>query len=357
MVTKFRQTRSNMPKRPGMAELARAAGVSLATVDRALNGREAVHAATKARIAAAALCIGHPAAQRLSPPAPDLPVLRLGVLLHKGGQAFYQDFVRALTAEVAMETRARVELVLNFANSQAPAEMAALLRGMIGRCDVVAATSVNHPEITAAVAALKAAGLPVFALLSDFAEGQRAGYLGVDNLKAGRVAGWITALAAKGPGKVAVFIGGHRWHGHDLRDTGFRAYLHQHAPQLEVMDSLINLETRVLTFETTLALLARQPQLRGIYVAGGGMEGAIAALTEARAPGEVALVVNELTEASKAGLAAGIVTLVQATPLVPMMRHLMAMVLHASTICPYPETNEGTGQHLLHPVLYARDMV
>ncbi len=336
-----------MAKRPGMAELAAAAGVSVATVDRALNGREPVHAATLARIVAAARATGHPAAAQLSPVPPDLPTLRLGVVLHKGGQAFYQDFTRTLTAGVAAETRARVDLALSYANSQAPAEMAALLRAMIGRCDVVAATAVNHPEITAAVTALKAAGVPVFALLSDFAEGQRAGYLGVDNLKAGRVAGWITALAAKGPGKVAVFIGGHRWHGHDLRDAGFRAYLREGAPHLVVMDSLINLETRALTFETTLALLAREPHLRGIYVAGGGMEGAIAALTEARAPGEVALVVNELTEVSKAGLAAGWVTLVEATPLAPMMRLLLDMALNA----------ERPSQHLLQPVIHVREML
>lgn len=342
-----------MPKRPGMADLATAAGVSIATVDRALNGRERVHAATQARIAAAALRIGHPAAQRLSPQAPNLPTLRLGVLLHKGGQAFYQDFARALFAEVANETRAQVQLTLNFANSQAPAEMAALLRALIGRADVVAATAVNHPEITAAVAALKAAGVPVIALLSDFAEGVRAAYLGVDNLRAGRVAGWITALAAKGPGKVAVFIGGHRWHGHDLRDAGFRAYLREHAPQLKVMDSLINLETRALTFEATLALLSREPRLRGIYVAGGGMEGAIAALTESRAPGEVVLVVNELTDASRTGLAGGWVTLVEATPLAPMMRLLIGIVISAVQ----PGHPLGADQNHLQPVLYAREML
>lgn len=52
-------------------------------------------------------------------------------------------------------------------------------------CDVLAATAVNHPEVTAAVQAVTAAGTPVFALLSDFAQGVRAGYVGLDNLKAG----------------------------------------------------------------------------------------------------------------------------------------------------------------------------
>ena len=54
-------------KRLGMAELAQEAGVSIATVDRVLNGREAVRADTRARILEAAQRIGHPAARRLPP--------------------------------------------------------------------------------------------------------------------------------------------------------------------------------------------------------------------------------------------------------------------------------------------------
>ena len=41
-----------MARRPGLRELSDAAGVSLATVDRALNGRETVRAETVARISA-----------------------------------------------------------------------------------------------------------------------------------------------------------------------------------------------------------------------------------------------------------------------------------------------------------------
>ena len=112
------------------------------------------------------------------------------------------------------------------------------------------------------------------------------------------------ALAAKGPGKLAIFVGGHRWHGHDLRETGFRAYLREAAPSLEVLDAQINLETRQLTYEATQALLSRHPPLRGIYVAGGGMEGAIAALREAKRP-DVALIVSAFTPESRAALATG----------------------------------------------------
>ena len=72
-----------MAKRPGMAALAEAAGVSVATVDRLLNGRESVSAATRAAVLEAAQRMGHPAALRLMQggAAIEVPLIRYGVLL------------------------------------------------------------------------------------------------------------------------------------------------------------------------------------------------------------------------------------------------------------------------------------
>jgi LacI family transcriptional regulator len=340
-------------RRPGMRALAQAAGVSVATVDRALNGREAVRAETRAALAEAAARIGHPAAGRLGgTQKDDLPSVTFGVVLHKQGQEFYQAFAEELHRAVAEAPGVRARLVLEFSSSQSPADMAGQMRRMAGRCDVLAATAVNHPEVTAAVEALRDLGLPVFSLLSDFAQGARAGYLGLNNLKVGRTAAWMIALAARAPGKVAIFVGGHRWHGHDLRETGFRAYLREVAPQLEVLETMVNLETRQLTYEAALALLARHPDLRGIYVAGGGMEGAIAAMRESGRAGDVPLVVSALTPLSRKALAEGLVTLVTDTPLEKLCRALFARMAAI--------TREGLGaagesQHFLPPDLHVRE--
>ena len=313
-----------MAKRQGLVDLAAAAGVSLATVDRALNGREAVSATTRALILEAARRIGHPALVRLTGQVSRAggPELRLGVVLHKQGQDFYKAFAETLHRTLGQIPGLRARLVLEFAGSQSPSDMARLMRSMAGRCDVLAATAVNHPEVTAAVEDLREGGLRVVALLSDFAPGLRAGYLGLDNLKIGRIAGWVTALSAREPGKVLLFVGGHRWHGHELREAGFRAYLREMAPHLQVMDTVINLETRHLTHDTALSALRRHADLRGIYVAGGGMEGAIAALRATRKPGGVAMVVPALTPESRAGLADGFITLVTDTPLDRLCREL-----------------------------------
>ena len=343
-----------MANRPTIHDVAREAGVSTATVDRVLNGRERVREETARRVFEAAKLIGYHAApligQRMQA---DLPRLRLGLVLHKERQAFYQQFRQEAERALARATGVRASIQVAFAASQSPRDFTSLMEGMAGRVDAIAATAVTHPEVTEAVMRLNARGIPCFSLLNDFAQGVRQNYLGLNNLKVGRIAAHMIATAARQSGKVAVFVGGYRWHGHELRETGVRSYFREHAPQFQVLDTLVNLETRQLTYEATLDLLGRHPDLRGIYCAGGGMEGAIAAMREARQPGEVALVVNELTPESRAALIGRHVTMAIATPLPRLCDDLFRLAAQA--------VQEGMtavqGQHFLQPDLYLPESV
>jgi LacI family transcriptional regulator len=337
-----------MSRRPTIADLAREARVSVATVDRVLNGRHRVREETARRVYDAAHRIGYHAAsvirQRLMA---DRPEYRLGFILHKEKQSFYRSFAAAIEEAVRAAPDIRGLATIRFAASQSPAEVAELLEGMAG-VQAVAATGVDHHAITGAVAALRVRGVPTFSLLSDFAQGVREGYVGLNNLKVGRTAGWLVSKAARRPGKLAIFVGGHRWHGHELRETGFRSYLREYAPRFEVLDTLINLETRQLTYEATLDLLWRHPDLAGFYVAGGGMEGAIAAVREVRRPEELAVVVNELTPESRAGLLDRQVTAVIPTPLSRLCHDLVGLMV--ATV--RNGMRETPGQHFLRPDLH-----
>ena len=279
--------------------------------------------------------------------------MRFGVVLHKQGQDFYKAFAEALHRAVAAAPGVHGRLVLEFSTSQAPGEMASALRAMAGRCDVLAATAVNHPEVTAAVEELSGKGLAVFSLLSDFAQGARAGYLGPEQSESRPHRGWFMHQTTRKPGVMALFVGGHRWHGHELRETGFRGYLRECAPHLTVLDTLVNLETRQLTYEATLNLLARQPDLRGIYVAGGGMEGAIAALREARPGGRCGAGGLGPDPRVARGSGRGLITLTIDTPLEKLCRDLMAIMTRAAT--------EGRGpggvQHFLPPDLHVAESI
>lgn len=334
-----------MPRRPTIKDIAREAGVSVATVDRVLNARSPVRDDTTRKVAEAARRIGYHARglldRRLDPALPDV---RLGFVLNKEKQEFYRTLRAEIERAVSERTDVRARMAIRFAPSQSPDDFVACLREVAELSDVVAASAVNHASLTREVQALKDRGIATFALLNDFAQGVRQNYLGLNNIKVGRIAAWMLATAAR-PGKLAVFVGGHRWHGHELRETGFRSLIREDAPGFTVLDTLVNLETRQLTYEATLDLLDRHPDLRGIYIAGGGMEGAIAALREVCAPRQVALVVSELTSESRAALTDGYVTMAMSTPLTQLCRDLVGFMVGAAL----NGADETSAQHFLDP--------
>ena len=95
----------------------------------------------------------------------------------------------------------------------------------------------------------------------------------------------------------------------------FRSYCREHAPAFELLESRISFENAAFAQEATVDLLHRAPGLVGLYVAGGGMEGVIAALREAAASSGIVTVCNELIPETRAALIDGIVDLVIATPM------------------------------------------
>lgn len=336
-------------KRPTISDIATAAGVSTATVDRVLSGRMKVRDETARRVQEAAEAIGYHGANAIRQRVmQDLPELRLGIILQKERHVFYQEFRREFETQAKATVTRNIRLDVHFATSTNPEEVAALLQRMKGRVDAVAATGIDHHEVTAAVTELRKAGIPTFSLLSDFAQGVRESYFGLNNLRVGRTAGWFISKVAARPGKVGIFVGAHRYHGHELRETGLRSYFREYAPEFQLLDAQINLETRALTYEATSQLLHKFPDLVGLYVAGGGMEGAIKALEEMREPESCALLVNELTPESEAALQKRVVSIVFATPVRQLVGELLALA--ASTVDCGPA--ETPGQRFLQPLIY-----
>lgn len=317
-------------KRATIADLSREAGVSVATVDRVLNGRLKVREETARKVHEAARRIGYHGVTAIhSRILADLPELHFGIILQKSGHAFYQAFASELEDQFRAHMGHRLRATIRFVESTRPAELAQMIASMSGKVQAVAATGLDHHEVTRAVGDLRGRGIPTFSLLSDYAQGVRESYVGLNNLKVGRAVGWLMSRIARRPGKVATFVGGNRYHGHELRETGLRSSLREYASDFELLGTLLNLEERQVTYETTHALLEQHADLSGIYCAGGGMEGAIAALRESGRADEVMLVVNELTDESREGLQDGTVKIVIGTPLRQLCADLIPMMINA----------------------------
>jgi len=113
-----------------------------------------------------------------------------------------------------------------------------------------------------------------------------------------------------------------------LREIGLRSYFREHAPDFEVLDSRVNLEEPSIAYEATFGLLRRHPDLAGLYVAGGGMEGVMAALREEGTKGLVAIC-PELTPDSRLALSEEIISFVIGTPLPQLPAELIRVMAQA----------------------------
>ena len=98
-------------------------------------------------------------------------------------------------------------------------------------------------------------------------------------------------------------------------EISFRSYLREHAPNLELLEPLLSLEEPRLAYESVLDLLKRTPDLAGIYVAGGGVEGVLQGLREMETGRQVATICNDLIDETREGLIDGIVDMVISYPL------------------------------------------
>lgn len=319
-----------MSKRPTLAAVAAAAGVSTATVDRVLNSRLPVREATAVQVIAAAERIGYHAAGLMRERLRERATVRtLGFCLQKRADPFYQAFARELSAAASRHAPQSCVAVVEFMDALEPTAIAEQLLKLGHAVDAIAVVAVDHPHVTAAIETLHEHGKPTFALLSDLSAPLRAGFVGVDCRKTGRTAAWAVSRLAHAPGPVGVFVGSHRYLGHESSEISFRSYLREHAPAFRVLDTQVNLDDPQLAYEATLAMLARHPDLVGLYAAGGGQLGITRALREEGRGRDIVAVCNDLVAENRAALADGVISLVIGTPLPALCATAVNVMLQA----------------------------
>lgn len=300
--------------RPTIADLARAAGVSVATVDRVLNARHRVREPTAERVLGAAETIGYHGTPLLkSRLRSKIPERTFGFLLQRK-DAFYEQLGADLAVATQALTQFRAKPVVDFAPDLSAAVIAERLLRLGETAHVVAVVSVDHPRVSDAIASLRLRGVVTFAILTELGAEAAAPYVGRDNRKEGRTAAWLIANAARRPGKIGIIVGSHRFLCQETAEISFRAYLRENAPEFTPLEPLVNLEEPRIAYAATQDLIATHPDLAGLYVCGGGQEGVIASARDDPGSRGLAIVCNELTPAARAGLIDGVLTAVISTP-------------------------------------------
>lgn len=318
--------------RPTIADLARAADVSVSTVNRILSGSASVRTATIQRVQDAADEIGYYGLGILDArKKQSMPHHRLGFLLQQSSRDLYQLVARKIREAAAGWRDAQIEAVVEFVDRLEPENIATRLMKLGSACNAVALVAADHPLIGQTVQLLRSQGRPVVAYITDQSAPQRAGYVGADNWKLGRTAAWFIANTLCRPGRVQVLIGNHRYQCQDISEASFRSYMREHAGHLVIDDSLPTHEEPKEAHRLVSNLLAERQDLVAAYVAGGGISGVLQALREA--PEErrrgFRLVCRDIGPETRRGLAEGLITAALCHPLEQTSQQLIQTMIDA----------------------------
>jgi len=293
--------------RPTVHDVARDAGVSLATVDRVLNGRAGVRHQTLLRVEAAIARLGFVRDVTAANLAKGR-TYRFVFVIPEGANTFMRQLeaeARAAGQRLAGE-RISVEVVLVPAFDSAA--LAAALNGLdTERVSGVALVATESALLREALARLHGAGTPTVTIVSDAPSLQRNRYVGIDNVAAGRTAASLIGrfLGAK-RGKIAFVAGSMLVRDHVERRMGFDQVIRGEYPGLEVLPTIEGRDDRTITKDALRACLERETGIVGIYSAGAGNLGVMELLQPFSEADRPVVIAHELTDHTRMALQIGL---------------------------------------------------
>ncbi len=301
--------------KPTVHDIAEEAGVSLATVDRVLNGRPGVRTGTREKVLRAMERLGYVrdvAAANLA----RKRVYAFEFLLPRNSNAFMQALRAELSAAQKRAAWERTELSLyDVPAFDGPALEGALLETLSRKPDGVAFVAVDSEHINEIVSRLKAEGISVVTLISDLADkdqGARDHYVGIDNVSAGRsAANLLGRFIGNLPARVGVLAGSLKVRDHRERLEGFLGVLGEAFPNLEVLPVLEGHDDDATVERLLQSKLEETPDIQGLYSLGAGNGGLISALSKSRNRPQF-VIAHELDGTTVPALRAGVIDVVLA---------------------------------------------
>ncbi|MCA0872809.1 LacI family DNA-binding transcriptional regulator [Seohaeicola saemankumensis] len=298
-------TRTETAQKPTVNDIARVAGVSLATVDRVLNARPGVRLVTIEKVRKAIEELGYvrdTAAANLA----RKRVYNLMIVLPDT----QNEFVQALRQQISeLASRLVTERTRLATVSVPPFDPQGIVETLDGldpeKVDGVAVMGPETPSVRDAVRRVRGKGIAVVALVSDLPSSERDHFVGIDNVSAGRTAAQLMGRFVHSSGKILVITGSRLARDHLERRQGFDAVIAEEFPDLEVAATIEGRDDPERIYRLMPSVFKNHPNICGIYSSAAGNAGLIQFLTEHRPDKHISIIAHELTPISRAALTDG----------------------------------------------------
>ncbi|MEO1919474.1 MAG: LacI family DNA-binding transcriptional regulator [Paracoccaceae bacterium] len=292
--------------KPTTKDLAKAAGVSLATVDRVLNARSGVRPATVERVQKAIKEINFVrdiAAANLA----RSKEYKLVFLLPDHDDEFVDLIGDTIGEANKFLSQERTHVSIRRVPANDPYQIAQEINKLPeSQVDGVAIMVPETPQVRDAISRLDAKGIAVVAFISHQPASESAHYVGINNAAAGRTVGQLMArFTGERKGSVLVLTETMQSRDSQERRLGFDAIMAKYAPRLNVRPSMETYGDPVRSAEIVSAALQGEPPVVGIYLMSHDILETMQAIEKLGAPQKVVIIGHELTPHTRARLVDG----------------------------------------------------
>ncbi|WP_430473186.1 LacI family DNA-binding transcriptional regulator [Thalassospira lucentensis] len=289
--------------RPTTKDLAKAAGVSLATIDRVLNGRSGVRQKTVDAVNEAIVRIGFERNQVAATLARQKGY-RFGFVVPRSGDEFLDVIVKHIS-EFDQASRAEmIQTKIVRIDEHDPHRAAKTLSRLSSdEYDGIAIMAPETPQIRDALHRMRERGVQTVAFISNQQEEDSQSFVGIDNIAAGATAGRLMArFLGQTSGSILVLAETMQSRDSLERRLGFDQVI---SPDYQQFHALPTLETHGYPDRTNLVLknaFAAHKDIVGLYIMGSEARVAIEFARKLHGDGKLITVAHERTPSTEQAL-------------------------------------------------------
>lgn len=261
-------------------EIARLAGVSRGTVDRALKGRDGINRETKERILKIAQehnytpnLIGKALVYSKHP-------IKVSVILNSVGNDFFSEMKRGFFEAEREYSSYGICLALREIKGYKSEDILRAIDEIDEDTKALVLTPVNDEKVREKIDDLTERGVCVITISSDIENSKRTAYVGCDYLKSGRIAGRLIRLLNKKGASVCIATGSANHKGHMSRVEGIKAYLSDHGNDINIAGVIENQDDNETAYLKTKKFLRNHDNISFVYITAGGVSGTVKAVRE-----------------------------------------------------------------------------
>ena len=276
-------------------QIAELAHVSRGTVDKVLNGRPGVKEATRERVLRIARELNYKPNYLGKALVRSKDKTKIGVILTPEYNPFVHQIISGIHRAQEEFGLFGLEVVIKMLTTLEPAEQIGILNsfendGFAG----IAVFPLNDEVIIRKINAMGEAGIAVITFNSRIQEIRDICFVGQNHYRGGRTAAGLMSKLLPQGGEIGVIISSHHLSCHQDRLKGFRDKVAESHADLVIVEVEENQDKTDTAFQLMLKYSHSHPELKGVYITGGGCSGIGRALDLNGTTGKIKVICHDI---------------------------------------------------------------